>query len=617
MNRRLIHHLEVLLALAIMLYGAWLAYKQVFYFVEHYDDEGYMIVALQHYVKEGGLYTRTFAQYGPFYYYLQQAMHAVFRIPLTPDGGRALTLVYWLLSCLLAFAFTYRVTSRLLVSALVFLGTLMVTIVLKKEPGHPQEIVLLLTQLAIFATLLAGSRRIRLALFLLGCIGALMCLSKINTGVFLLASAFLSFICLLKESGTRTILLSAGSAGAILLPLAVMHANAGSWARNYCLLETACIALFVWIAAQIKLDAHWAPFDLLFLFAGLCAGSSLVIAVALTHGLSPAILLNGVILQPLRQPDVFFTPLHLPRTRMLFAALLLVAMAIAYWFRNSVSARTLGIAKVAIGAAAMVTLVVDYNSAITLILPVLALVFWDKTTRTASDFFPRVFLSAVVIFGFLQAYPVAGSQVRIGLAPAIAWAALLVHDGLQLIEPQRYERLIPRAPSALFQPALSHVVFFCLSAALLFQAATCFAIGHEGPLLNIPGATRVHVPDDDAEVFENLTGEIRAHCDVLFTMPGMYSWNVWSGVPTPDGLNITGWMNALTTNQQQEVLRDLLKSSRPCAVYNPDLIHFWMPGGEIKLAFSPLANYVNRHMTTIAKVSSYELKVPTDRTTAK
>ncbi len=36
-----------------------------------WDDEGYMLVSLTHYLSEGQLYTKTFSQYGPFCFWVQ------------------------------------------------------------------------------------------------------------------------------------------------------------------------------------------------------------------------------------------------------------------------------------------------------------------------------------------------------------------------------------------------------------------------------------------------------------------------------------------------------------------------------------------------------------------
>jgi hypothetical protein len=65
-NVRLWKALAVLLALAgtvalavrfLTIFGFW-------------DDEGYLLVNLRHYVDQGHLYTQTASQYGPFYFYV-------------------------------------------------------------------------------------------------------------------------------------------------------------------------------------------------------------------------------------------------------------------------------------------------------------------------------------------------------------------------------------------------------------------------------------------------------------------------------------------------------------------------------------------------------------------
>ena len=69
------------------------AFSQIFQGFRHWDDEGYMIISLLHYVKHGGLYTTTFSEYGPFYFFFQQTLHTLFHLPISHDGGRILTLI--------------------------------------------------------------------------------------------------------------------------------------------------------------------------------------------------------------------------------------------------------------------------------------------------------------------------------------------------------------------------------------------------------------------------------------------------------------------------------------------------------------------------------------------
>src|SRR5690242_6884778 len=79
-----------------------------------YDDEGYMLLSLRHYLTEGHLYTLTFSQYGPAYFLAQSLFFRLLHFPVNHDGGRVVTLIYWLVSSVVAGVFIARVTKSAL-----------------------------------------------------------------------------------------------------------------------------------------------------------------------------------------------------------------------------------------------------------------------------------------------------------------------------------------------------------------------------------------------------------------------------------------------------------------------------------------------------------------------
>ncbi len=61
-----------------------------------YDDDGYFLLMIKHYLGGEHLYTEVFSQYGPFYTFAQKIMFRLLGLPVTHDGGRMVTLVLWL-----------------------------------------------------------------------------------------------------------------------------------------------------------------------------------------------------------------------------------------------------------------------------------------------------------------------------------------------------------------------------------------------------------------------------------------------------------------------------------------------------------------------------------------
>src|SRR5580658_8131879 len=90
------------LAALIALAGAVVATAPLLTRFSAWDDEGHMLLMFAHYSAEGQLYTRTFSEYGPFYFYAQSIFFQLLHWPLTHDSGRLATLIYWITSSLLA-----------------------------------------------------------------------------------------------------------------------------------------------------------------------------------------------------------------------------------------------------------------------------------------------------------------------------------------------------------------------------------------------------------------------------------------------------------------------------------------------------------------------------------
>ena len=111
-----------------------------------------------------------------------------------------------------------------------------------------------------------------------------------------------------------------------------------------------------------------------------------------------------------------------------------------------------------------------------------------------------------------------------------------------------------------------------------------------------------------------IADRVAANCDVLFTMPGMGSFNFWSGVGPPNGSNMTGWLQSFTIERQNRILQLLRARPRACAVYNEELLKFWRTSDR-QVAASPLAQYILHGMVKAAERDGYEIRIQPWRTT--
>ncbi len=88
----------------------------------------------------------------------------------------------------------------------------------------------------------------------------------------------------------------------------------------------------------------------------------------------------------------------------------------------------------------------------------------------------------------------------------------------------------------------------------------------------------------------------------------MGSFNFWSGVPTPNGFNLTAWVKGFSRERQQEILDILAADPRACAVYNQEMAGGWGDTPE-ELARLPLARFITLEMPMTSERLGYEIHV--------
>jgi hypothetical protein len=227
-----------------------------------------------------------------------------------------------------------------------------------------------------------------------------------------------------------------------------------------------------------------------------------------------------------------------------------------------------------------------------------------------SEYFPRLFVTGMAATQFLQPYPVAGSHLNIAAAPLLLWAFFCFHDGADGLF-----RLATRTRDWLGLAVSGESVLGGLLA--VFFAVVMLRSGAWNqhfltPSSSLRGSASLHLPAEIEERYEYLANGLGTNCNVLFTMPGMGSLNFWSGVPTPNGLNLTGWTKAFKLEQQQRILQILRTNPRACAVYNAELSVGWGASRE-ELDGLPLARYILYEMPVVSQRDGYEIHVAPQR----
>ncbi len=203
-----------------------------------------------------------------------------------------------------------------------------------------------------------------------------------------------------------------------------------------------------------------------------------VLGIALAQGVSPSSLL-GWHHPPTSEASggAVYSALYFPRG-MILASILVFAMAASWHFKRKLMIRSdlLGSAKAVTGVVLILTLFLRLKFTIVIILPLLPLLYWrteeqvfgfDRSTLT--DLFPRLMLSTMIAFQFLQAYPVTSDQLFIAFAPAAIWACVLIFDAFQDLARQTKPRF-GEIVSLLKKPALISALTLSFAGVVLVEA---------------------------------------------------------------------------------------------------------------------------------------------------
>ena len=105
-----------------------------------------------------------------------------------------------------------------------------------------------------------------------------------------------------------------------------------------------------------------------------------------------------------------------------------------------------------------------------------------------------------------------------------------------------------------------------------------------------------------------------AHCDLLFSLPGMFSFNLWTSLPSPTAANVTHWFNLLSPAQQSAVIAQLAAHPRAGLIVERDVLGL-ITGAGIPVG-GPLRDYLYAAFAPAFAAGSHEFWVRRDRSVA-
>lgn len=584
-----------------------------------YDDEGYVLLSLRNYVTHGHLYGAVYSQYGPFPYVLYYVLHAL-GLPLTHMAERYLTLLAWS-SCATLSAWTVWRATRSTALMLAVLASVFVYLwIMVSEPCHPGGLIALAT--AILSTfgcrwLARGNWGRWAALAGAGC--CILVLTKINIGAFATCSTLAVLLLYAQHDRLRRAAPWILAAGAAILPWLLMRALLEApWVQIYASVFVlagvpACLAAARGATPGCGRRTWW--------MAGLGAGVALIVVLGVTfaRGTTPAQLVQGVILGPLRHPVHFSLPFKWPPGVVFFAGIsfaifcgLRVRLArLPAWPVDDVVAALRLLA--AIMVAVMITrfptgsptnLVFAFSASC------LWFFLWPLAHESAAMTRAQTWLGLLFLGQWLHVFPVPGSQIAWGSFLFIPLAAIGGWNAAVWLAQRRLSgRRIVRALRVGLQLGL-----VVLAAAMSWELAKIGRRYLESRSLALPGAESLRLPDSATALFRLLAFNASAHSDMVFTLPGMFSFNLWTGLPTPTLTNVTHWFSLLSDAEQQEIIASLEAHPNACVIVQEEHVQFLKSRGLGPTG--PLYDYITRNFEPAFAIDRFEFRVRRGRSIA-
>jgi hypothetical protein len=584
------------------------AYVSMLGVFDAYDDEGYFLMTLRDYMSGHALYSQVSTIYGPFFYEVMGGAFKLLGLEVGNDTARAFTIVVWLVASLAGGVAAFRITRSLLLGLGAQFVTFHVLAALTSEPGQPSGILSLLL-IGLVAATAYGSAHPRAMALLIGSIVAAACLVKINVGVF--AGLAVAFALAAGVAGPRRkVFLIATGLLLVASPFVLMAGLLGrDWVVEYALvagLSAATVAVACLSAPPVTPS----PPTLAWLIAGGAALAVLCVGIAVLGGTNPGDLFSGLVVAPLRLPQLFVLPLRINVGYVVWAAASL-ALAAAILGRRAGSAALLavpGLARIFAGALTWLTVLLLPSSALFFVaLPLAWVATRDprRDTDGPTNPYARLLLPALAVTESLQAYPIAGTQLSIAALVLVPVGAITLNDGIRQLRgwSGRESRQQLLTVASWVAPAL-------LIANIAFVAAFAFLAfsGYESTQpLGLRGAESMRVIPQRAAALRSLVAAINQGCTSFITLPGMAGFYLWTGQQPPAQLYSGPWMYFLDSAQQEQVVSEIQGQPRLCVVKDQAVVDFWAEGRPVPNG--PLIEYIDNTFTLDRVFGDYELLV--------
>jgi len=202
----------------------------------------------------------------------------------------------------------------------------------------------------------------------------------------------------------------------------------------------------------------------------------------------------------------------------------------------------------------------------------------------------------------LYIYPVAGVHVLLVDVVLVLLSMLILGDGRSYWQEQLNAR-VTQPVRRILVPVTLCLMLAALGVVLIKARGRYFGLEP----LNLPGAAALRLSGDEARGLREVAALAKESCSLLVEVPAMPSFNLWTGLPGPEGLPFANIVTGLDDDAQRSLIQLVSSTPRGCIIYNPEMVAFWTHNADVSAR--PIIQYMKQDFRPVLESGGNQLMV--------